>query len=494
MLTDTGASIGRRAMDSALWALAALGAYRALAFATTVVLARLLDPADFGIVSFAMVLIGALTLLQDLGVPASIIFSHRPARELAGTALTMNLAAALVLFAATALGAPVLADFARQPAIGPVAAILALGLVISSMGSFQGALLEKEMAFRRKFLPDVVPLLTSGLTSILLALRGFGAWSLVIGYLVRMSSATLLLWCLSPIRPRPELNWSAAVELFRYGRHASLNSIVGFAQSNVDYLLVGWLLGSADLGLYTLAFTIGTLPITVSSEVVARVSFPALSTLRADTRGLVELFLRVFSVVSWLSLLASSMLFVAAPAFAPIVLGHKWDGIVPPLQVLATFAYIGSIGYTLPAAFKAIGRPDVLWKMSLLRLVLLPPLMVALLSLGVSGVALAQVIVHTLTLPLAIAWLARTLRFPMVRVARAITPPLVATLVMVGLIASVYALPEPTELRESPVVALGLMAAVGTAYLLVLRAFHPRLVAVGQASVISLLRSQRATA
>jgi PST family polysaccharide transporter len=494
MLTDASASIGRRAMGSALWALAALGAYRALAFATTVVLARLLDPADFGIVSFAMVLIGAMTLLQDLGVPASIIFSHRPPRELAGTALSMNLAAALVLFAITAIGAPWLSDFTRQPAVGPVAATLALGLVIASMGSFQGALLEKEMAFRRKFLPDVVPLLTSGLTSILLALRGLGAWSLVIGYLVRMSSATILLWCLSPVRPRPEFRWSAAVELFRYGRHASLNSIVGFAQSNVDYLLVGWLLGSADLGLYTLAFTIGTLPITVSSEVVARVSFPALSTLRADTRGMVDLFLRVFSVVSWLALLASSLLFVGAPAFAPVVLGHKWDGIVPPLQILATFAFVGSIGYTLPAAFKAIGRPDILWKLSLLRLILLPPLMLALLPLGVSGVALAQVIVQTATLPLAIAWLTHTLGFPIGRVARAVTPPLVATVVTAGLIALAYALPQSLDARANPAVALGLMAVMCAAYLLLLRAFHPQLVAVGQASVVSLLRSQRATA
>ena len=80
MLTEAGVSIGRRTIGGALWALAAFGAYRALAFGTTLVLARLLDPTDFGVVGLAMVLVGALTLLQDLGVPASIIYSGRSAR------------------------------------------------------------------------------------------------------------------------------------------------------------------------------------------------------------------------------------------------------------------------------------------------------------------------------------------------------------------------------------------------------------------------------
>ena len=115
--------------------------------ATNLILARRLGPADFGVVSFAMTLIGALALLQDLGVPDAIIRSPRDIREIGGTALAINVAGAVLLFLLTALVSPVLAEFGHNQAIAPITVALAAGLIVTSFGSVHDALLTRSSAF-----------------------------------------------------------------------------------------------------------------------------------------------------------------------------------------------------------------------------------------------------------------------------------------------------------------------------------------------------------
>ena len=126
-----------------------------MSYVATLILARLLDPRDFGLVSFAMVVINASSILEDLGVPAAIIYGGRSAKTVAGTALTINIASASLLFAAIAIGSPWLASLGGQQEVGAVASGLALSVGIGSLGSVQEALFLRDFAFRRKLVPDV---------------------------------------------------------------------------------------------------------------------------------------------------------------------------------------------------------------------------------------------------------------------------------------------------------------------------------------------------
>jgi lipopolysaccharide exporter len=400
-------SLERRAAGGALWVLLAFAASRLLGFATNLVLARLLSPAEFGVVGFAMVAIGAFTLLQDVGTPAAIVYGRRDAREIGGTALTINLGAALLLFGVLAVAAPSLALLGGDEAIGPIAIALALGLVISAAGSVQNALLVKELALRRKFVPDVVPLILSGVLSIALALAGFGVWSLVYGYLARAAATTSLLWWLSSVRPWPRFDRAAAAELLGYGRHVSLSTIVGFATMNIDYFLIGHFLGPTELGLYTMAFVIATLPSKATAELAVKVVFPAYARLTDDGAALWRLFGRVLAIVGGLSLPIALALGVGAPYFVPLLLSEKWAAIVPPLQVLAVLGLLQSIGYNFPAAFKAIGRPGALWKLNLVKLALVGPGMFLVVHDGITAVAVIHVVSEAVVLPIYAILLAR---------------------------------------------------------------------------------------
>ena len=480
--SDDARSIGKRAMGGAVWVLLAFFAGRALGIATNLVLARLLSPDDFGLVGFSMIMIGAFTTLQDLGVPASIVYSKRTITTIGGTALTINVVAAGVLFAAAVMISPFLASIGGSDDIAPVAIVLAFGLIVSALGSVQRALLVKELAFRRKFIPDFVPLIASGITSITLAFLGFGAWSLVIGYLVKMGMSTLLLWSLSSIRPWPRFDWPVARELLSYGKHVSMTSVVGFVALNVDYFIVGHTFGTYDLGLYTLAFTISNLSAIAIGQTTQTVMFPAYARIRDNTDALLNTFGNTFTLVSVLSIASAIALFVAGPTFVPLVFGDKWQGIGPPLRVLAIYSCLRTIAMGFSPLYRAVGRPNLEFRLNLVRLVLMIPLMLYLTRYGLVGVPFGFVIMAAVFVPMNGLMMCKTLKLPMRWIWQ-----LSQTHVAGAAVAALVILTWSVALDNGPVGALVEAAVATSAYLLTVVLLERRILRAGQAAVRSVL-------
>jgi O-antigen/teichoic acid export membrane protein len=486
------ATIARRAAGGAFWTLLAYAAGRFLGFGTNIVLARLLAPADFGLVSFAMILIGAFLLLQDLGVGAALIYTKADIKKVGGTALTINLATALLLFVVTGLGSLAVAARSDNGTIAAIVTALALGLVATAAGSVQTAVLTKDLAFRRKFLPDVLPLLISGLVSIVLAFLGWGVWSLVWGNLAKSVSATLILWYLAPVRPRPRFDWPIARDLLRYGRHVSLSSVIGFAVMNVDYFIVGHRLGSSALGLYTLAFMIGTLPSTLIGQQIATATFPAYTRLRQAPEALVKLFGDTFAITAALSIALGVAVFVGTPSLVGLVLGTKWLAIIGPLRLLTLFGVLRAIEFTFSPLYRAIGRPEVMWLSSLLRLVVLAPILLWGVGGGIGRVAIVQVVVGLIFIPLNGIILVRLLGLGLGVFWRFLVPQLASVLALGAVAAAGYAFPASRAAIAHPVgAALLVLLAVGAQFA-VLAALNPSVVALGRARLDALVAGRRA--
>lgn len=486
--TRSTSSIARRAAGGVPWVLLAVASQRLLGFATNLVLARLLVPADFGLVSFAMVIIGASNILEDFGVPAAIIYGGRDARTVGGTALTINIAAATLLFLAIALASPLLASLGGHEEISSVVTILALGIVISSLGSVQNALLVRELAFRRKFLPDVVPVVASALVSILFAVLGFGVWSLVAGNLVKTSLTTLLLWYLSAIRPRPEFKLAIGIELLKYGRHVSLASILSFVVINVDYFIIGQTLGMTALGIYTMAFSIANLPLNALSQQVIIVTFPAYSRLKQNTEALFSMFEDVFSIICFVSIPLAVAIFICVPAYAPVVLGSKWAEIADPLRPLVVYGVLRSLTIQFGPVYKALGRPDIVWKLAAVRLVILVPLILWAVGYGIGGVAIVQVVVMALFFPIGMALVPRLMGIPVWRLWRLVAPQFGGAGVVALLLTSISAVPFLSAVSATLPGPLVMTVLAGAGYALVVVALNPRVVALGRAGLASLQR------
>lgn len=473
----SASALGRRAATGAFWVLIAVIATRALGVGADIVLARLLSPEDFGLVRFALTLIGAFTILQDLGVPASIIHSDRKIEDIGGTALAINVAAATVLFIVASLLSPFVAAFAREKGVAPIVVVLAFGLIASALGSVQRALLIKELAFRRKFVPDIVPLVISGVVSIALALLGFGAWSLVFGNLAQVTTSTILLWLLTSVRPRPEFRLSVARELLGYGVHVSFVSIIGFIGVNTDYFIVGHYLGAFELGIYSLSFILTDIPNQAIGQVVRDVTFPMYSRLRHDAEILIRAYSDVLSILSTLSIAVAIGIFICGPVYVPILLGQKWAAAGVTLQILTVHMALRTSSAGFSPLYKAIGRARLEWELNIVRIVILIPLMILLVNLaGLPGIGIAYVVVALLFVPANMIRLSRPLGLSGRRSLLLLAPQLagaaMASLLIVAWSAAEPALPSAT----APLGAALLTLVANSAFLGTVVVLNPRLI------------------
>jgi lipopolysaccharide exporter len=455
----TARDVARRTASNAVWALIAYGAARVLSTGTNVVVARLLDPSEIGLMSFALIFITGCTLLQDLGVTSAVIYGGRDVRTVAGTALTLNIAAAGSLFLVLVLSTPFLAGLQADPATPGVLIALSFGLIVTSLGSVQSAMLIKELDYRRKMIPDALPYAISGAVSIVMALAGFGVWSLVTGYLVRTITSTSALWMIGNLRPVPEWRLPIAVDLLSYGKHVSFQGILGFISNNIDYLVIGYALGSRALGVYTMAFMVANLIPTLSQTALS-VIFPALSRLRGDRPALEALLTDAHRLVWLLTLPLAIVLYVAAPAVVSLLLGEQWSDSIVPLRILAIAAGLTSVVQIYGPALKAAGRPDLIWKFVLVRCIVSAPLLLLATRFGVDGVAVCVVlVVVTIATPLSIVIGVRTLEYPPAALIRAIAPALAGGGAMCALVLVVNLVPEGQQISESLIGTIALSTA-----------------------------------
>jgi O-antigen/teichoic acid export membrane protein len=395
--TDSGPGrLGRTAARAVLWNYLSFASGKLLVLVTMAVLARLLTPQDFGIVAFATVAVTYLGVLQDLGLGGAVIQRRDDTEEAAQTVYVLNLGVGALLTVITALSAPAVAAFFRQPEVTPILRVLSLSFLIQAGGAVHVVLLRRNLDFRRKLVPDVGQALVKGGVSIAFALAGFGVWSLVWGQLVGTVAYSILAWAVVPWRPRFRVHRRLLRPLMRFGMPLMLNDIQAALWSNLDYVIVGRTLGDTALGVYTLAYRLPELLILSVWRVVAGAAFPFFSSIQNEPALLRRGFLASVRYSQIVVVPLCVGLFITAGPAVRVLFGEQWVGAIPVLRLLAVFALTGSIGVNAGDVYKAIGRPDILAKLTALELAMLTPALILGARHGLIGVGAAHAVVATL--------------------------------------------------------------------------------------------------
>ena len=275
--------LSRRAFSGFLWAGAADAAGKLLVFVATLVLARLLVPSEFGLVAFALAVIYSLEYVGDLGLGAALVYrSDALDPRVSSTAFWIGMLGSIALFAATWLGAPLLASIGPGDEVVPLLRVLALQFPFSALGKAHEYRLRRSLQFRSLFGPKLAGGLTKGLVSIALALSGAGAWSLVIGQVAGTLVQALGLWLVHSFRPELVISRSHLPSMMRFGLGIVAVGMLGQLARNFDYLVVGGKLGAAALGVYYLAFRLPELVILTGFRVAGDVLFPFYARLRGE--------------------------------------------------------------------------------------------------------------------------------------------------------------------------------------------------------------------
>lgn len=394
-----------------LLAFAGMASSRLVSFLADLGLMRLLAPGEFGVLALGLLVVNALGLAHSLGVGEALVVRRQVDPETCDTAFYLSLLVGSTLCLAAWLAAPWLALLADPPDRELVARVLrwlSLCILFQALGGVPGALFDRHLEFRKKFLVDALPTLVYALLAVGLAWRGMGVWSLVWGRVAAAAASTAAAWVLSSWRPAWRFSWTRARELAGYGRYVAGAALVSFVVVNLDDALVARLAGTEALGYYNRAFLLANLPATAVAHLANRVAFPAYARLKDQPAGAGPLCGRLLQAVGALSLPFALGLALLAEPLTRGVLGLRWLPLIPLLQCLAAYGLCRALLSNLGPLFNALGAPQAIFRINLLQSALLLLLLVPLVERWGSLGAAAGVLGGTvLSAPLTLWYLRR---------------------------------------------------------------------------------------
>ncbi|AKB76259.1 Lipopolysaccharide biosynthesis protein WzxC [Methanosarcina lacustris Z-7289] len=358
-------------------------------FIVIIVLARLLYPEDFGIIGMAVIFTGLVQTINELGLSAAIIQKKNINDNHLSTSFWISLGLGISLFITTVIISPYIADFFKNELVGPVVSVLSIGFIFGSCSVVHRSLLQKNIEFKKIAITEIVASVMSGSLSIILALFGFGVWSLVFGTILSNFTRSVLLWKVCTWRPSMTFDLTSFKELFSFGAHVMGSRFLNYIDSNIDYLLIGKFLSATALGHYTLAYQLSTFPLTRISSIITSVTFPTFSIIQDDNDTLRYAYLKVIKYISTITFPLLAGLIMVAPDFIPIAFGEKWAPMIVPLQILCVAGALKSVGTTVGSILLSKGRSDIQFKWNVFTAIVLPIAILIGIRYGITGVAMA---------------------------------------------------------------------------------------------------------
>jgi PST family polysaccharide transporter len=481
--------LARTTVTGTFWLYVAKYSGKFFIFVSMAILARLLLQEAFGVAGYALVVVGFFEVLQGLGMSAALIYYRQEAAR-TDTAFWLGLAVGAGLFVMTWLLAPLVGLYFNDVRAVPVTRALALTFPLSALGDVHDALLYKELAFRRRFLPELIRSAGKGAVSIALALLGFGAWSLIWGQLAGVAAGVVVLWLVIPWRPSFHFEGRLARTLLSYGTRLSANDVLAVILINADYLLVGRYLGAAALGVYTLAFRVPELLIKEFSGVVGKVIFPVYARLREDPDALRRGFLLTLRYVNLLTVPMGLGLALVARPFVLTFFTDKWAEAIPVMRAIALYTLLRAMVFNAGDVYKAQGRPELLAKIKAGQLIVsLPALWWATARLSsLTAVAWTQVVLVFIAGVVKLLIARNVLNVSAHSIAVALRPSLLAGVALTVAVLGVLRLAAPLL----PLLQLALAVTLGAlVYALALWWLERELVMQAKERLIHVVRQRR---
>ena len=311
----------------------------AIQFVLGIVIARLLDPADYGVIGMLAIFMAIAQAFVNSGFGNALIRKNDRTEVDCSTAFYFNVVAAVLLYGVLFFSAPAIAAFYKMPLLAEVVRVYSLTLVIDSMGIVPRALRSVAVDFKTQAYASVVSVLISGLVGLWLAYSGFGVWALVWQAIIGSCVGVAVIWMLARWRPLLAYSWASFRAMFSYGSRLLGSRLLHTVYTQASSILIGKFYTPAELGNYDRGNTLASLPSLRVSDVFNRVTFPILSKLQDDDERLKHVYHEYVAMTSLVIFFIMTLLAVVARPLVLLLLTEKWLGAVPFLRVFC-FAYM----------------------------------------------------------------------------------------------------------------------------------------------------------
>ena len=385
-------SLRKQAISGLVWSSAQQFSTLGVSFIVSVILARLLLPAEFGLIGMIAVFVGIGSILLDAGLTQSIIRTSNPDQEDYSTVFFFNLAGSCIVYILIFLLAPLIAQFYKQAILIDIIRVYCLTFIIRAFSAVQSSRLTKIMDFKTQMIVALPSLIISSIVGITMAYMGFGVWSLVWSAVINALFSTFQLWFYSKWTPSFVFNIDKFKIHFRFGYKLTLSGLLDTIFNNIYQIVIGRYFSSAQLGFYTRADTLKQIPVTTISGALHNVTYPLFASIQDDNERLKRVYKQIMQMVVFL--IAPCLVFagvLAEPIFR-FLFTEKWLPAAPYFQIICFTGILYPIhAYNLNILLVK-GRSDLFLKLEIIKKIIVAVSVIISIQFGIIALLWSQML------------------------------------------------------------------------------------------------------
>jgi teichuronic acid exporter len=427
---DAGLKV--QVMSALRWSAVAKLGGQIVNWAITLIVIRLLAPADYGLVAMLAIVFTFMTMLGEMGFGSSLVQAKDleaiDIRRTFGAALLINSGICVLMFAA----APAVAAFYNEPRLVDMARVSALGFLLSGVGTVYDGLLQREMRFRALARVEIVTGVVGNLATLGFAYAGFGAWALILSPLVASPTRIAMLWSCASRHYWPSFDFRGTRRLWSFGGNVLATRVVWYWSSQADALIAGKLLGKEALGFYSVAVHLASLPMQRAAGMINGVAFAAFAKIQDDARAVTantRLGVRLMALVTFPTMWGIAAI---APELVDVAIGPNWHASIMPLTLVALMIPFRMIGSIISTTIMSMGRVDVALWTTIIGACIAPPIYLYASRFGLLGLSAAWLVTTPILFMLNMFRALPIVGLSLRGVAREIWRPVVVSALMLG--------------------------------------------------------------
>lgn len=405
---------------------------RGVNFVIGIILARLLNPTDYGLIGLLGIFLAISQLFIDGGLASALIREKNATEEDFSTVYIINLVLSLFFYILLFFVAPVVANFYEQPLLKPLMRAVALILVIGSISSVQGTLLSIRVDFKTKSIISVVGSLVSGTAGIVFAYKGFGVWALVAQTLASTIAATVLTLALVRWWPRLVFSMKSFKKLFAYSSKLLAASLISVIYDNAYPMVIGKKFSAADVGQYSRAGQFPGIANSTITSALNRVAFPILSQIQDDDQRLLRVYEKYIQLSSFLIFPVILFICGCARPLVSLLLTDKWLACVPLIQIICFSMLTNGITAINLNLLYVKGRSDLVLRLEVIKKTLAFTILFVSMFFSIEIMCLGQVLYSFIALYLNTFYTKRILGYSFGNQMKAIFPYFLLSLVVLA--------------------------------------------------------------
>ncbi len=361
---------------------------------TSIILARLLAPEDFGLLGMALVFTGLIAIFNDMGMGSAIVQKQNLNQNNITSIFWFNIMIGIIAMVITVAVSPLIAIFYGQISLIPIISVMSLSFLLISLSMVQNSLLIKNFKFKKLAFLELISIILSSSFGISLAYFGYGVWSLVWQNISMNLIFTLFVWVFEEWKPKLYFSWEDIKSLKSFSGNLLGSNLLNYFSRRSDYLLIGKFLGASSLGYYTLAYTLMLFPLQNVSSSLVKTLFPALSKIQDNDIEFKNIYLKSTKYIAFITFPLMFGLFAVADEFILTIFGEKWAPAIFLIKVLSFVGLVQSIETTVGVIYLSKGKTDWMFQWNIYASIVAVGAIFFGMQWGINGVAFSYAIAN----------------------------------------------------------------------------------------------------